>query len=90
MLMTGCVIPCIYALPEKFTFQLEQQNGTEFTTIEGSTLEVTRWTAYGCIIFGLWSGMIIGFTTEYFTSNNYGPTLLLAESCKFGPAPNII
>merc|ERR1712032_1127246 len=34
--------------------------------------------------------MIIGFTTEYFTSNNYGPTLYLAKSCENGPAPNII
>jgi len=51
---------------------------------------MTRWTAYGCICFGLWSGMIIGFTTEYYTSNAYGPTLELAESCKNGPAPNII
>jgi len=84
--MSGMVIPCIYALPESFKFELESTDG--LTII--STLEVTRWTAYGCIMFGLWSGMVIGFTTEYFTSNNYAPTLLLAESCKFGPAPNII
>merc|ERR1712176_1012344 len=35
-------------------------------------------------------GMIIGFSTEYYTSNKYQPTLYLAESCKQGPAPNII
>merc|ERR1719473_474688 len=34
--------------------------------------------------------MIIGFTTEYFTSNAYRPTQILAESCEMGPAPNII
>jgi len=34
--------------------------------------------------------MIIGFTTEYFTSNSYQPTRTLAESCEHGPAPNII
>lgn len=34
--------------------------------------------------------MVIGFVTEYFTSNAYGPTQNLAESCKMGPAPNII
>merc|ERR1719182_36641 len=27
-----------------------------------------RWTAYGCVMFGLWSGMIIGFITEYYTN----------------------
>jgi len=41
-------------------------------------------------MFGLWSGMVIGFITEYYTSNAYGPTLRLVESCKNGPAPNII
>jgi inorganic pyrophosphatase len=34
--------------------------------------------------------MIIGFTTEYFTSNTHSPTLVLVESCNHGPAPNII
>merc|ERR1712070_979607 len=41
-------------------------------------------------MFGLWSGMVIGFVTEYYTSNAYGPTLKLCEACKMGPAPNII
>lgn len=41
-------------------------------------------------MFGLWSGMIIGFITEYYTSNAYGPTLKLVEACDMGPAPNII
>jgi len=39
---------------------------------------------------GLWSGCIIGGFTEYYTSNSYRPTQELAESCFFGPAPNII
>lgn len=51
---------------------------------------VTRWQAYGCIMFGLWSGMVIGFITEYYTSNAFNPTLSLADACKNGPAPNII
>lgn len=34
--------------------------------------------------------MIIGFTTEYFTSNEYSPTMVLVDSCQHGPAPNII
>merc|ERR1719247_1222137 len=52
--------------------------------------KVTRWYAFGCIMFGLWSGMIIGFVTEYYTSNAYGPTLKLCSACDHGPAPNII
>ena len=70
--MTAIVIPVVYTLPETFTFDIEKEDGTLV-----KSLVVSRWTAYGCIIFGLWSGMIIGFTTEYFTSNFYGPTLYL-------------
>jgi len=80
VLMTACVIPTIYTLPETF----------EFTKAGAQPLTVTRWTAYVCIICGLWSGMIIGFITEYFTSNAFGPVKGLVKSCKMGPAPNII
>merc|ERR1711907_744204 len=41
-------------------------------------------------MMGLWSGMIIGASTEYYTSNKYSPTKDLAQSCEYGPAPNII
>jgi H(+)-translocating pyrophosphatase len=41
-------------------------------------------------MFGLWSGMIIGFITNYYTNNSFSPTKHLADSCKDGPAPNII
>ena len=86
--MTACVVPVVYTLPETFTFAIEGDDAA--TAGAASTLTVGRWTAYACIIFGLWSGMVIGFTTEYYTSNNYGPTLYLAKSCENGPAPNII
>ena len=81
--MTVFLIPAMYILPD---------NGFNLPSfgINAKDLQVGRWDAYGCIMFGLWSGMIIGFVTEYFTSNAYGPTLKLAESCKSGPAPNII
>jgi len=81
ILMTATVIPSLYVLPETFTF---------VRTAEQGNIDVTRWQAYGCICFGLWSGMVIGFITEYYTSNNYGPTLALADSTRQGPAPNII
>ena len=41
-------------------------------------------------MFGLWSGMIIGVITEYYTNNAYNPTKALAEACTKGAAPNII
>ena len=80
ILMTLSVIPSIYVLPAEF----------KFTRAGQEDLTVTQWTAFGCVMFGLWSGMIIGFITEYYTSNTQSPTLELAESTKRGPAPNII
>ena len=46
--------------------------------------------AFGCIVCGLWSGMLIGFITEYFTSNSHSPTLKLVKACENVPATNII
>lgn len=78
--MTLALVPAMYILPETFT--MEEANGDDKT--------VGRWWAFGCIMFGLWSGMVIGFITEYYTSNAYGPTLKLCKACEMGPAPNII
>jgi len=78
--MTVLVIPVIFVLPESFSLPRS----------DGGDIVVTQWLAYGCIMFGLWSGMVIGFITEYYTSNAYGPTLYLAESCEMGPAPNVM
>jgi inorganic pyrophosphatase len=80
-IMTGCIIPALYLLPEKFTFE----GGAE-----KYPLTMHRWVAFGCVMFGLWSGMIIGFITNYYTNNAYSPTKWLADACDKGPAPNII
>lgn len=39
---------------------------------------------------GLWAGLIIGYLTDYYTSNSHNPTIKLAYSCKAGAAINII
>lgn len=41
-------------------------------------------------MLGLWSGLVIGLTTEYYTSHSYKPTRELATSCFYGAAPNVI
>jgi inorganic pyrophosphatase len=84
VLMTLTVLPVIFVLPTSFEFKGVSDSGKD------TVKSVNQWYAYGCILFGLYSGMVIGFITEYYTSNAYGPTLYLAESCKNGPAPNII
>jgi inorganic pyrophosphatase len=79
VLMTVLVIPTLQFLPDSATFKLA-----------GRVYEVTKWHSFASVISGLWSGLIIGFVTEYFTSNQYSPVINLAESCRMGAAPNII
>jgi len=45
---------------------------------------------YGCVISGLWSGLLIGYITEYFTSHAYSPVRDVAKACETGAATNII
>lgn len=79
ILMTGAIVPLLYALPENFTLY----SG-------GKAFAGTPWKLYGCICCGLWSGFIIGWITEIYTSNAYSPVQELAEACVIGAAPNII
>jgi len=79
ILMTILIVPALYVLPE-------------VTRIEfGSYLyNSSRMDMFACIVSGLWSGLIIGYVTEYFTSSKYAPVIELAEACRMGGAPNII
>ena len=43
-----------------------------------------------CVSAGLWGGLIIGVTTEYYTSNTYKPVKDVADACRTGAATNII
>ncbi len=43
-----------------------------------------------CPIIGLVSGLLIGISTEYYTSMTYAPVKGLVEGCKKGAAINII
>jgi inorganic pyrophosphatase len=74
-----------WALPDEFSFHLDK-NGEDTEVITG----VQYYHAYACVASGLWSGLIIGVVTEYFTSHSYTPVLEVAESCKTGSATNII
>ena len=80
ILMSIMIIPAIYVLPEEGV-------GIMFA---GDIYNASRWECYVCIILGLWSGLIIGLITEYYTSKENAPTRELAEACEYGAAPNII
>lgn len=45
---------------------------------------------YYSVIAGLLCGIVIGFSTEYYTSARYRPTKVVAESAETGPATAVI
>jgi K(+)-stimulated pyrophosphate-energized sodium pump len=48
------------------------------------------WRIWGAAVIGLVAGVIIGVTTDYFTSEDKAPVTKTAEASKSGPAINII
>ncbi len=48
------------------------------------------WGIFGAVVAGLTAGVIIGQSTEYFTSDEYGPTKGIAKQTQQGPATTII
>jgi len=58
--------------------------------IDAGHQAVMWWHVFFCIAAGLWSGLAIGFITEYYTSHSYSPVKEVSESCKTGAATNVI
>jgi len=48
------------------------------------------WGIFGSVVSGLLAGVIIGQLTEYYTSDEYGPTRGIADQAEMGPATTII
>ncbi len=48
------------------------------------------WGIFGSVVAGLLAGVIIGQSTEYYTSDEYGPTKGIASQTQQGPATTII
>jgi Na+/H+-translocating membrane pyrophosphatase len=67
--MSGALIPLLNYLPESFTFTRVSVEDV----IKIVPVVVDRWAAFSCVICGLWSGLIIGWITEIYTSNAYSP-----------------
>ena len=79
VLMTIAIIAaCHWALVPEFTFA---SNPSKVITNTG-----VCWS----LLVGLWSGLLIGYVTEYFTSHAYQPVREVADVSTSGPATNII
>ena len=48
------------------------------------------WGIFGSVVSGLIAGVLIGQSTEYYTSDEYGPTKGIAGQAQMGPATTII
>merc|ERR1719272_150593 len=70
-------VMAIWTLPDSFTVTV---GGPERTPLE----------ACYPIWFGLWSGLLIGFVTEYYTSFSYAPVRQIAAQQKTSAATGII
>ncbi|KAJ9454746.1 Pyrophosphate-energized vacuolar membrane proton pump [Diplonema papillatum] len=60
---------------------------------DGNYLQTTvhSWEAAFCVVMGLWAGLVIGYTTEYYTSNDKPPVQEIAFACTSGgAATNVI
>jgi inorganic pyrophosphatase len=68
-------------LPETFSF-LNSNNAV--------LLQTGRYEVMICALIGLYAGLLIGYITEYFTSDENTPTKELAYSCKMGAGLNIL
>lgn len=79
LMTVAALVVTFAALPAKFTL-------FDF----GEEKQVKNWHLFFCVAIGLWAGLAIGFTTEYFTSNAYSPVRDVADSCRTGAATNVI
>ncbi|KMZ64013.1 Inorganic diphosphatase [Zostera marina] len=79
LMTVGIAIVSFLALPSSFTI---------FNF--GAQKVVKNYELFLCVAVGLWAGLIIGFITEYYTSNAYSPVQDVADSCRTGAATNVI
>ncbi len=55
-----------------------------------ASMNMIGWGVLGSVASGLVAGVLIGQLTEYYTSDEYGPTKGIAEQANMGPATTLI
>lgn len=69
---------CLLCLPENITYA------------SGAWKAFTNVQVLACVLLGLWTGLIIGYITDYYTSFEHDPVKELTQACTTGAATNII
>ena len=81
VLMTPVVIALAFAFfPSEF----------QLSTVSPNDGMIKNWYIAVCVLTGLYSGLTIGYVTEYYTSHSYTPVREVAGACSTGAATNII
>ena len=75
LLTPTIILLALFTLPSEFYF---------------GVFKSANWKIMVCALLGLWSGLAIGYITDFFTSTHYAPVQKLAVACKSGAAINII
>jgi Na+/H+-translocating membrane pyrophosphatase len=91
LVSTFLMTPVVFGLT--WTFYPEEFHiGVYNTSVKPVDLGkvVKHYYIFFCICCGLWSGLIIGYITEYYTSHSYTPVRQVANACRTGAATNII
>ena len=84
------MVGCVYALPKEWEY-VSTEDWELVREMNGGKLETgKRWYAFISTVLGLVTGLLIGFSTDYYTSDNWGPVKEIAQSCTSGAALNII
>ncbi|KAF2307302.1 hypothetical protein GH714_026184 [Hevea brasiliensis] len=78
-----CLVTTLFATD---LFEIKNNSLFDF----GTDKLVKNWHLFFCVAIGLWAGLVIGYTTEYYTSNAYSPVQEVADSCRTGAATNVI
>jgi len=84
-------LPAKIRLPNpNYAAELLTASGSGSADTDSVYIHSKNWEIAFCACCGLWSGMIIGYVTERYTSHSYGPVREVARACKTGAATNII
>eukprot|EP00461_Guttulinopsis_vulgaris_P001248 UN01248 len=75
---------CLLCLPKHISY-LPVGNETVDNVVKFTNAGVLA-----CVLLGLWTGLIIGYITDYYTSFAHNPVKELTQACTTGAATNVI